>query len=97
MRTDDNPVAVAPQTHPQHHRTPLLAGSYERPIPATRGPKAPVHELNAPLMSPCIQNRTSGRKYKIRTPDAIQSGVEIPASVAQPTQGSNVDFLCCIG
>lgn len=32
MRTGDNSVAVAPQTHPQHHRTPLLAGSYERPI-----------------------------------------------------------------
>ena len=41
----------------------------------TRGTKAPVHEFNAPPMSPCVPNRTSYRKCRIRTPDAIRSMV----------------------
>lgn len=72
MRTSDNPVAVAPQTHPQHHRTPLLAGSCERPIRHARDLRHLSTSSNAPLMWSCIPIRTSGRTCRIRTPDAIQ-------------------------
>ena len=64
------------------HRKPILntVGHHywSGPVkdqPSARGAKASVHEFNAPLLSPCVPNRTSGRKCRIRTPDAIRSMV----------------------